>query len=180
MLDLSPMNAIRVDPAHRTVTADAGCTWKDLDAETQQFGLAVTGGLVSSTGIAGFTTGGGIGWLMRKHGLACDNLIGADVVTADGQFVHASADEHPNLFWGLRGGGGNFAVVTSFEFQLHEVGPTVFSGLVFYPSDEAEQVLRCYRAACTAAPDELTTLVNLTTRTTGAVPARIGPRHVDH
>jgi FAD/FMN-containing dehydrogenase len=140
----------------------------------------VTGGLVSSTGIAGFTTGGGIGWLMRKHGLACDNLIGADVVTVDGQFVHASADEHPNLFWGLRGGGGNFAVVTSFEFQLHEVGPTVFSGLVFYPSDEAEQVLRCYRAACTAAPDELTTLVNLTTRTTGAVPARIGPRHVDH
>jgi FAD/FMN-containing dehydrogenase len=157
------MKGIRVDPAHRTVTADAGCTWKDLDAETQQFGLAVTGGLVSSTGIAGFTIGGGIGWLMRKHGLACDNLIGADVVTADGQFVHASADERADLFWGLRGGGGNFGVVTSFEFQLHEVGPTVFSGLVFYPAEVAEQVLRGYRAACAAASDELTTLVNLTT-----------------
>src|SRR3954466_4562835 len=163
VLDLSSMTGIRVDPVRRTVTAQAGCTWKDLDAETQQFGLAVTGGLVSSTGIAGLTTGGGIGWLMRKHGLASDNLVGADVVTADGQFVHASADEHPDLFWGLRGGGGNFGVVTSFEFQLHEVGPTVFSGLVFYPAGEAEQVLRGYRAACAAAPDELTTLVNLTT-----------------
>ena len=163
VLDLSPMTGIRVDPAGRTVTADAGCTWKDLDAETQQFGLAVTGGLVSSTGIAGFTTGGGIGWLMRKHGLACDNLVGADVVTADGQFVHASVDDNPDLFWGLRGGGGNFGVVTSFQFQLHEVGPTVLSGLVFYPAEEAEHVLRGYRAACAAAPDELTTLVNLTT-----------------
>jgi FAD/FMN-containing dehydrogenase len=163
VLDLSSMTGIRVDPVRRRVTAQAGCTWKDLDAETQQFGLAVTGGLVSSTGIAGFTTGGGIGWLMRKHGLASDNLVGADVVTADGQFVHASADDHPDLFWGLRGGGGNFGVVTSFEFQLHEVGPTVFSGLVFYPADEAEQVLRGYRAACASAPDELTTLVNLTT-----------------
>jgi FAD/FMN-containing dehydrogenase len=152
-----------VHPDDRTVTAEAGCTWKDLDAETQQFGLAVTGGLVSSTGIAGFTTGGGIGWLMRKHGLACDNLIGADVVTADGQFVHTSARENPDLFWGLRGGGGNFGVVTSFEYQLHEVGPTVLSGLVFYPADEAEQVLAGYRAACAAAPDELTTLLNLTT-----------------
>ncbi len=163
VLDLSPMKGIQVDPSRRTVTAQGGCTWKDLDAETQQFGLAVTGGLVSSTGIAGFTTGGGIGWLMRKHGLASDNLIGADVVTAGGQFCHASADEHPDLFWGLRGGGGNFGVVTSFEYQLHEVGPTVLSGLVFYPADEAEQVLRGYRAACAAAPDELTTLVNLTT-----------------
>ena len=123
----------------------------------------MTGGLVSSTGIAGFTTGGGIGWLMRQYGLASDNLVGADVVTADGQFVHASADENPDLFWGLRGGGGNFGVVTSFEFELHQVGPTVFSGLVFYPAEEAEQVLRGYRAACAAAPDELTTLVNLTT-----------------
>src|SRR3954454_1707475 len=163
VLDLSLMTGIRVDPVRRTVIAEAGCTWKDLDAETQQFGLAVTGGLVSSTGIAGFTTGGGIGWLVRKHGLASDNLVGADVVTADGQFIHASADEHPDLFWGLRGGGGNFGVVTSFDFQLHEVGPIVLSGLVFYPAEEAEQVLRGYRAACAAAPDELTTLVNMTT-----------------
>jgi FAD/FMN-containing dehydrogenase len=163
VLDLSRMRGIRVDPARRTVTAEAGCTWKDLDLEAQEFGLAVTGGLVSSTGIAGFTTGGGIGWLMRKYGLACDNLIAADVVTADGQFVHTSADENSELFWGLRGGGGNFGVVTSFEFQLHQVGPTVLSGLVFYPAEEAELVLRGYRAACANAPDELTTLVNLTT-----------------
>ena len=163
VLDLSLMKGIRVDPVRRRVTAEAGCTWKDLDAETQQFGLAVTGGLVSSTGIAGFTTGGGIGWLMRKYGLAADNLVGADVVTADGQFVHASADENQELFWGLRGGGGNFGVVTSFEFQLHQVGPTVLSGLVFYPAEEAEQVMRGYLAAAAAAPDELTTLVNMTT-----------------
>ena len=163
VLDLSQMRGIQVDPARRTATAQAGCTWKDLDAETQQFGLATTGGLVSSTGVAGFTTGGGIGWLMRKHGLASDNLVGADVVTADGQLVHASPSDHPDLFWGLRGGGGNFGVVTSFEFQLHQVGPTVLSGLAFYPADEAEQVLRGYRAACATAPDELTTLVNLTT-----------------
>ncbi len=163
VLDLSRMTGIEIHPGDRTVTAQAGCTWKDLDAETQQFGLAVTGGLVSSTGIAGFTTGGGIGWLMRQHGLACDNLLGADVVTADGQFVHASARENAELFWGVRGGGGNFGVVTSFEYQLHEVGPTVLSGLVFYPAKEAEQVLAGYRAACAAAPDELTTLVNLTT-----------------
>lgn len=163
LLSLSRMTGIQVDPDRRTVTAQAGCTWRDLDAETYQFGLAVTGGLVSSTGIAGFTTGGGIGWLMRRHGLASDNLVGADVVTADGQFRHASATEHPDLFWGLRGGGGNFGVVTSFEFALHELGPTVLSGLVFYPADEVEQVLTGYRAACAAAPDELTTLVNLTT-----------------
>ena len=162
VLDLSLMKGIQVDPGRQRVTAQAGCTWKDLDAETQQFGLAVTGGLVSSTGIAGFTTGGGIGWLMRKYGLASDNLLGVDVVTADGQFVHASADENPELFWGIRGGGGNFGVVTSFEFQLHEVGP-VLSGLVFYPAEEAEQVLRGYLAACADAPDELTTLVNMTT-----------------
>ncbi|MEP6563054.1 MAG: FAD-binding oxidoreductase, partial [Nakamurella sp.] len=161
VLDLSPMKGIRVDPMKRRVTAEGGSTWKDLDAETQQFGLAVTGGLVSSTGIAGFTTGGGIGWLMRKYGLASDNLVGADVVTADGQFVHASADENAELFWGLRGGGGNFGVVTSFEYQLFEVG-TVLSGLVFYPGEEAEQVLRGYRAACANAPDELATLVNMT------------------
>src|SRR4051795_5984799 len=123
--DLSPMKGIQVDPERRRVRAQAGCTWKDLDAETQQFGLAVTGGLVSSTGIAGFTTGGGIGWLLRKQGLASDNLVGADVVTADGQLGHASADENPDLFWGLRGGGGNFGIVTSFEYQLQEVG-TVF------------------------------------------------------
>lgn len=163
LLDLSPMTGIEIHPGDRTVTAQAGCSWRDLDTETQQFGLAVPGGLVSSTGIAGFTTGGGIGWLVRRHGLACDNLLDAHVVTADGRFVHASAAENADLFWGLRGGGGNFGVVTSFEYQLHEVGPTVLSGLVFYPAEEVETVLAGYRAACAAASDELTTLVNLTT-----------------
>src|SRR6478609_7529582 len=161
VLDLSPMKGVQVDPVRRRVTAQAGCVWKDLDVETQQFGLALTGGLVSSTGIAGFTLGGGVGWLVRKYGLACDSLVGADVVTSDGQFVHTSADEHPELFWALRGGGGNFGVVTAFEFQLHEVGPTVLSGIVFYPADEAEQVLRGYREVCANAPDELTTVLNL-------------------
>jgi len=163
VLDLSPMKGVRVDPDARTVAAEGGCAWADLDAETQQFGLAVTGGLISSTGIAGFTTGGGMGWLVRKLGLACDSLIGADVVTADGQFVHASAQENSELFWGLRGGGGNFGVVTSFEYQLHEIGPTVFSGLVFYPPEEIEQVLSGYNAACAAAPEDLSTVLNLTT-----------------
>ncbi len=163
VLDLSLMKGIRVDPARRRVTAQAGCTWKDLDAETQQFGLAVTGGLVSSTGIAGFTTGGGIGWLMRKYGLAADNLVGADVVTADGQFVHASADENPELFWGLRGGGGNFGVVTSFEFQLHEVGRRSSPG---WSSTRPKRPSRCCAATGRPPrrrPDELTTLVNMTT-----------------
>src|SRR5205085_12554402 len=126
---------------NRSWCAEGGSTWKDLDAESQQFGLAVTGGVVSAAGIAGLTTGGGIGWLIRHHGLACHNLIGADVVTADGRLVHAGPRENADLFWGVRGGGGNFGVVTSFEYQLHEVGPTVLSGLVFYPAQEAEPVL---------------------------------------
>nr|BFE70394.1 FAD-binding oxidoreductase [Actinoplanes digitatis] len=174
VLDLSPMNGIRVDPARRTVTAQGGCLWRDVDAETQAFGLAVTGGLVSSTGIAGFTLGGGVGWLVRRCGLTCDNLVGADIVTADGRYLHVSEDEHPELLWALRGGGGNFGVVTSFEFRLHEVGPTVFAGLVFYHGEHAEQVLRGYRTAVSGAPDELTTLVNMTT----APPAPFLPAEV--
>lgn len=163
VLDMSTMKGVRVDPERRQVNAQAGCLWSDLDAETQQFGLALTGGLVSTTGIAGFTLGGGIGWLVRKHGLTCDNLVGADMVTADGQFVHTSADERPELFWALRGGGGNFGVVTSFDYRLHDIGTTVFSGIVFYPAEEAAQVLHGYRDACREAPDGLTTVVNLTT-----------------
>jgi FAD/FMN-containing dehydrogenase len=163
VLDLSPMTGIRVDPAARRVVAQAGCLWSDLDRETQAFGLALTGGLVSTTGIGGFTLGGGVGWLLRRCGLTCDSLVGADLVTADGQLVHASADEHPELFWALRGGGGNFGVVTSFEYALHEVGPTVFAGAVFYAGAAAEAVLSGYRDACAGAPDELTTVLNLTT-----------------
>src|SRR3954454_3396237 len=132
VIDLSPMRGVRIDPEARRAYVQGGCVWRDVDVETQARDLATTGGLVSTTGVGGCTLGGGIGWLMPKHGLASDNLVGADVVTADGQFLHASTAEDPDLFWGLRGGGGNFGVVTSFEFQLHDVGPTVFSGLVFY------------------------------------------------
>jgi FAD/FMN-containing dehydrogenase len=163
VIDLSPMKGIEVDPGGRTVVAEGGVLWNELDAATQEHGLAVTGGLVSTTGIAGFTLGGGIGWLMRKHGLACDNLRSAQLVTADGQVITASAAQNSELFWGLRGGGGNFGVVTSFEFDLHPVGPTVTAGAVFYPGDQAEEVMRFYRDFVRKVPDELTTLVNLLT-----------------
>jgi len=163
VLDLSAMKGVRVDPDRKRVMAQAGNTWKDFDHETQAFGLAVTGGLVSSTGIAGFTLGGGIGWLVRRTGLTSDNLVSADVVTADGRFLRASADEHPDLFWALRGGGGNFGVVTSFEYALHDVGPLVFAGAVFYSGDHAQEILDGYRKATAAAPDALSTVLNLTT-----------------
>jgi FAD/FMN-containing dehydrogenase len=163
VIDLSPMKGIEVDPSGRTVVAEGGVLWNELDAATQEHGLAVTGGLVSTTGIAGFTLGGGIGWLMRKHGLACDNLRSAQLVTADGQVITASSAQNSELFWGLRGGGGNFGVVTSFEFDLHPVGPTVTAGAVFYPGDRAEEVMRFYRDFVREVPDELTTLVNLLT-----------------
>ncbi len=163
VIDLSPMNAITVDVSGRTATAEGGLTWGEFDAATQEHGLATTGGLVSTTGVAGFTLGGGIGWLMRKYGLACDNLRAAEVVTADGQILTASATENPDLFWGLRGGGGNFGIVTSFEFDLHPVGPTVAAGPVFYPGDRAEEIMRFYREFTRELPDELSTLVNLIT-----------------
>jgi FAD/FMN-containing dehydrogenase len=163
LIDLRLMNAVRVDPASRRVVVEAGATWHELDHETQAFGLAVTGGLVSSTGVAGFTLGGGIGWLMRKYGLACDNLISADVVTADGQLVHASDSENPELLWGLRGGGGNFGVVTAFEFALQRVGPIVLAGPIFFPGDQAREILAGWRDWTTTAPDEITTLANLLT-----------------
>jgi FAD/FMN-containing dehydrogenase len=163
VIDLSGMQAVHVDPVARTARVEAGATWNAFDRETQEFGLATTGGLVSSTGVAGFTTGGGVGWLMRKYGLACDNLISADVVTADGRLVRASADQNAELFWGLRGGGGNFGIVTSFEFQLHPVGPTIMGGPVFYPGEQAGQVLRAWREWAKSAPDEVTTLANLLT-----------------
>src|SRR6478752_992703 len=124
---------------------------------------AVTGGLVSTTGLGGFTLGGGIGWLLRKHGLTCDNLVSADVVTADGRQLHADAEQNSDLFWALRGGGGNFGVVTSMEFALHPVGPTVVGGLLFFPGDAARDVLTGWRRLTTSMPDELTSLVDLTT-----------------
>jgi FAD/FMN-containing dehydrogenase len=161
VIDTSPMKGIRVDPAGRRAVAQPGLTWGDFDHETQAFGLAITGGLVSSTGIAGFTLGGGLGWLLRKYGLTCDSLLSGDVVTADGQLVTASEQEHPDLFWALRGGGGNFGVVTSLEYRLHPVGPTVFAGPVFYAGPSAAQVLRGWRDLTADLPDELTTLANI-------------------
>src|SRR5215213_9654831 len=163
VIDLSAMKAVLIDAACRTAVAEGVATWADFDHETQAFGLAVTGGLVSSTGIAGFTLGGGIGWLMRKVGLACDNLIAADVVTADGRLVHASEDNNTELLWGLRGGGGNFGIVTSLEYRVHPVGPIVTAGPIFFGGDRVEEVLRFYRDWVRTLPDEMTTMVNLTT-----------------
>src|SRR3954453_15901164 len=163
VIDLSAMRSVQVDPTGRTAVAQGGCTWAEFDHETQAFGLAVTGGLVSSTGIAGFTLGGGIGWLMRKIGLTCDNLLAADVVTADGQLVHASEDENRELLWGLRGGGGNFGIATSLEYRLHPIGPMLLAGPIFFAGDRAEEVLRFYPDWVRELPDEVTSLVNLTT-----------------
>lgn len=163
VIDLSPMKGAFVDPDRRRAVVQPGLTWGDLDHETQAFGLAVPGGLVSTTGVSGFTLGGGVGWLLRLYGLSCDNLTAAQVVTADGRAVSADADEHPELLWALRGGGGNFGVVTSLEFRLHPVGPQVLAGLVFYPLDEARQVVTRWRDATADMPDELTTLLDLTT-----------------
>ncbi len=153
VIDMSTMKGIRVDPASRTVRAEGGVIWRELDHETQAFGLATTGRTVSNTGIVGLTLGGGLGWLMGKHGLTIDNLISADVVTADGQFRKASASDHPDLFWALRGGGGNFGVITSLEYRVHEV-PQVLGGLVLYPLDQARDMLRFYRDFCATLPDE--------------------------
>lgn len=153
VIDMSTMKGIRVDPASRTVRAQGGVIWRELDHETQAFGLATTGGTVSNTGIVGLTLGGGLGWLMGKHGLAIDNLVSADVVTADGQFRKASAADHPDLFWALRGGGGNFGVVTSVEYGLHDI-QQVLGGLVLYPLDQARDMLRFYRDFCATLPDE--------------------------
>ncbi len=163
VIDLSAMRAVWVDPAGRTAWVQGGALWGDVDRETQAHGLATTGGIVGHTGVAGLTLGGGIGFLMRKHGLAVDNLLAAEVVTAEGSIVRASADEHPDLFWALRGGGGNFGVVTSFCFSLHPVGPTVMAGPVFWAADDTGDVLRFYRDFAAEAPDELGTVVRLGT-----------------
>src|ERR687890_471535 len=161
VIDLSPMKGIWVDPDTRTARAQAGVTWGEFDRETQQFGLATTGGRVTHTGIAGLTLGSGSGWLERKLGLTCDNLISADVVTANGEFLKASESENEDLFWGLRGGGGNFGIATAFEYRLHRVGPIVLGGPVFWPLSDAPLVLRALRELAPEAPDELGMSISL-------------------
>jgi FAD/FMN-containing dehydrogenase len=155
MIDLSLMKGTHVNPRERTARAQAGVTWGDLDRETQAFGLAAPGGAVSTTGIAGLTLGGGLGWLRRTHGLACDNLISVDVVTASGESVRASVDENSELFWGIRGGGGNFGVVTSFEYRLHPVGPQVMMCVVMYAAEDAPTILPAWRDFMEQAPDDV-------------------------
>jgi FAD/FMN-containing dehydrogenase len=174
MIDLSHMRAVRVDPARGIARAEPGVTLGVLDHETQAFGLVAPAGIVTTTGIAGLTLGGGFGWLSRKHGLTCDNLLSVDVVTAEGKLTAASERENPDLFWGVRGGGGNFGIVTSFEYRLHGFGPTALAGLVFYPMSEAGAVLRAWRDYIPTTPEELTTIAFLRI----APPAPFLPPHV--
>jgi FAD/FMN-containing dehydrogenase len=154
VIDLSRMKGVRVDPRRRTAHAQAGLLWSELDRETQAYGLATTGGTVSNTGISGLTLGGGLGWLMGKHGLTCDNVVSFDLVTASGEIITASEDQHPDLFWALRGGGGNFGVVTSFEYRLHPVAQ-VWGGMIMHPMSEATKVLRFYRELTHDHDDDL-------------------------
>jgi FAD/FMN-containing dehydrogenase len=161
MIDLSPMRGIHVDPKARTARAQGGITWGEFNRETQLYGLATTGGVVSSTGIAGLTLGGGLGWLIGKYGLAIDNLLSVDLVTADGRALRACRDEHADLFWAVRGAGANFGVVTSLEYQLHPVGPMITGGLVAHPFERATEVLRFYRDVTASLPDEFTVFMGL-------------------
>jgi FAD/FMN-containing dehydrogenase len=172
MIDLSRMRGVRVDAARETVRAEGGVTWGDFDHETQAFGLATTGGVVRPTGIAGLTLGGGHGFLMRKHGLACDNLLSVDLVTAEGHLLTASADEHADLFWGLRGGGGNFGIATSFEYQLHHLGP-ILGGMLIYPLARAKEIFRIYRDVTSAVPDEVNLIFALATLPDGTQAAAV-------
>ena len=159
LIDLGAMKGIRVDPETRTARVQAGVLLGELDRETQAFGLAAPAGIVTTTGLAGLTLGGGIGWIMRKFGLTVDQLASVDLITADGEFVKASADENADLFWGVRGGGGNFGIVTEFEFRLNPLGPEIVAGPVFWPMEQSPEVLRFYRDWLEDAPDELMTIV---------------------
>ena len=159
LIDLGPMKGVRVDPEARTARVQAGVLLGELDTETQAFGLAAPSGIVTHTGVAGLTLGGGIGWIQRKHGLSIDHLRSVDLVTADGELVKASAEENEDLFWGIRGGGGNFGIVTEFEFDLVPLGPTVLAGPIFWAMEDSPAVLRFYRDWVAEAPDELMTIV---------------------
>jgi len=168
MIDLSPMKGIHVDARTRTVRAQGGVLWKEFNRETQVHGLATTGGVVSSTGIAGLTLGGGLGWLMPKFGLALDNLRAAEIVLADGSVVRASAEENADLFWAIRGGGGNFGIATWLEYELHPVGPIVTGGLVAHKATDARQVLRFFREQCASLPEEMMLVAGLLTGPDGS------------
>jgi len=163
VIDLSAMRGVSVDPVQCTALVQGGALWRDVDQATQAHGLATTGGIVGHTGVGGLSLGGGIGWLMRKHGLTVDNLVEAEVVTAGGEIIRASANDHPDLFWALRGGGGNFGVVSSFRFALHPVGPSVVAGAVFWAAEDTTDVLRFYREFVADAPDELGNVIRLGT-----------------
>ena len=180
VIDLSGMRGVRVDAGNRVAYVQGGALWRDLDAATHPHGLATTGGVISSTGVGGLTLGGGLGWLMRQQGLACDNVLAVEIVTADGQVRRASASENPDLFWAVRGGGGNFGVVTSFEFRLHPMR-TLYAGMLVFPGPQAPQVLRRYREVAQSEPDELTVFAAMMTSPDGQpitaiFPAYNGPK----
>jgi FAD/FMN-containing dehydrogenase len=174
MIDLSPMKGIFVDAKARTARAQGGALWKEFNRETQMHGLATTGGVVGSTGLAGLTLGGGLGWLMSKYGLALDNLRSAEMVMADGSVRHASADENPDLFWAIRGGGGNFGIAASLEYAVHPVGPIIAGGLVAHPLSSGASVLRFFRDTCAALPDEMMLLAGLMTAPDGSGAKLVG------
>jgi FAD/FMN-containing dehydrogenase len=179
LIDLAPMNSVHVDPERKIAKVGGGAVWLEVDQATQAHGLATPGGVVSDTGVAGLTLGGGYGWLRRKHGLSSDNVIEAEVVTADGQVLTASADENSDLYWAIRGGGGNFGIVTSFTFALHPVGPEVAFSATFYPIEEYAQVLRGWRDYVEQAPDEVTTVcVGITFPANPELPEAIHDRPV--
>jgi FAD/FMN-containing dehydrogenase len=177
VLDFSRMKSVRVEPVRRTARAEAGVLWQELDHETQAFGLATTGGTVGDTGIAGLTLGGGFGWLGGKYGFTVDNLLSVDLVLASGELVRVSADEHPDLFWAIRGGSGNFGVAISFEYALHPVGPLITGGLVLHPLDRGAEMLRFYRDFANSVPDELTTAAALLTSPDGHKMAAMAVAH---
>lgn len=174
VIDLGGMKGVRIDPRARTAVVEGGATWGDLDHAAYAFGLATPGGVISTTGVGGLTLGGGFGHLTRKYGLCADNLLAADVVTADGEFVTTSAAEHPDLFWGLRGGGGNFGVATSLTFRLHQIGQTVYGGPIFYPASAGADVLRLYREYIAHAPEDVSVFFGFHV----APPAPFIPEHL--
>jgi FAD/FMN-containing dehydrogenase len=174
MIDLAPMKGIHVDVHGRTARAQGGVLWQEFNRETQLHGLATTGGIVGSTGIAGLTLGGGLGWLMPKYGLALDNLRAADLVMADGRVLRASADENPDLFWAIRGGGGNFGIATSLDYNLHTVGPMITGGVVVHPVPRALDVLRFFRDTCAGAPDEMMLAAGMQTAPDGSNAKLVG------